>query len=60
MYNWDFRSQRVSCKAKIFLDAINIEPIIDAGVVFGQDMFEFVPGESKTFSQRLSDTRKVF
>lgn len=51
MYNWDFRQFRVCHKAKLFLSAVNIEPIIDVKS-FNGDLFDFAPSLSQVFDLR--------
>ena len=40
VYNWDFKAYKVCKKAKTFLTALSIEPIIDAST-FSKTLFEY-------------------
>jgi hypothetical protein len=51
MYNWDFRSFRVCHKAKLFLSAVIIEPIIDVKS-FNGELFNFAPNLNEVFDLR--------
>lgn len=51
MYNWDFRQFRVCHKAKLFLDSVNIEPIIDVKS-FNADLYDFAPSLREVFDLR--------
>ncbi len=44
--NWDFRKRPIGRRAKAFLDAISVEPIVDAKNV-SPALFEFAPGNAK-------------
>ena len=51
MYNWDFRQLRVCKKAKLFLNAVMIEPIIDVKS-FNGELFNFAPNLKEVFELR--------
>ena len=51
MYNWDFRQFAVCHKAKLFLAAVSIEPIINVKS-FNGELFEFADGLSQVFDLR--------
>ena len=51
MYNWDFRLFRVCKKAKLFLNAVNIEPIINVKS-FNGELFNFAPDLKEVFELR--------
>ena len=53
VYNWDFKEYRICKKAKIFLNALLIEPILDAST-FNLNLFDY-SSELKT----VSTLRKV-
>lgn len=51
MYNWDFRQFRVCHKAKLFLTAVSIEPIIDVKS-FNGELFNFATSLNEVFDLR--------
>jgi len=51
MYNWDFRQFAVCHKAKLFLTAVSIEPIINVKS-FNGELFEFAAGLKQVFDLR--------
>ncbi len=46
VFNWDLRPLKVCRKAKMFMESISIEPIIDAKNLT-KEMFKFSPGTEK-------------
>ena len=53
VYNWDFKEYKVCKKAKVFLNALLIEPILDSST-FNQGLFDYT-----SELQTVSILRKV-